>query len=150
RYTVRIGPQIEDLAGGDMDQDRDGNAGEPLDDRFTFSFRVLPAPAESWIVDDGGPGYTASGGWITYSGVGANGDFAYKGVGSGAAAATWSLTGLEAGLYRVSVTWEPYTNRATNAGYTVLDGATQLETVFVDQRQAPADFVDGGVPWQDL
>ena len=47
----------------------------------------------------------------------------------------------------VSVTWDAYTNRAQDAPYTVLDGTTSFElgTVTVDQRQAPADFVEDGV-----
>jgi hypothetical protein len=103
-----------------------------------------------WIIDDGDADYSASGGWNTYSGVGADGDFSYKAVGSGAATATWTLSGLMPGNYRVSVTWESYTNRTTDAPYTVLDGPTVLGTVTVNQRQAPAGFVEHGVWWQDV
>jgi hypothetical protein len=103
-----------------------------------------------WIIDDGDADYSASGGWNTYSGVGADGDFSYKAVGSGAATAKWTLSGLMPGNYRVSVTWESYTNRTTDAPYTVLDGPTVLGTVTVNQRQAPAGFVEHGVWWQDV
>jgi hypothetical protein len=48
------------------------------------------------------------------------------------------------------VTWESYSNRAADAPYTVLDGTTELGTVTVDQRQAPAGFVEDGVSWQDV
>ena len=149
-YTVRVGPQIADTFGSAMDQDRDGNAGEPLDDRYSVVFRQLPPPPATWIVDNGDAGYAASGAWNTYTGVGSQGDFAYKPVGSGSAMATWSLGGLAPGQYRVSVTWEAYTNRAANAGYTVIDDAAALGTVVVDQREIPADFVEDGVHWQDL
>jgi len=103
-----------------------------------------------WFIDDGDPEYSASGGWNVYSGLGADGDFSYKGVGNGAGVATWTLSGLISGQYRVSVTWESYTNRAMDATYRVLDGSAVLGTVAVNQRQVPAGFVEYGVWWQDL
>jgi subtilisin family serine protease len=148
-YTVQVGPDVEDSLGRVMDQDRDGNAGEPLDDQFNTTFRLVAAP-QAWIIDDGDTGYSTSGSWTTYTGVGTEGDFAYKAVGSGAATASWTQGGLAPGEYRVSVTWEAYTNRAVDAPYTVLDGAFELGTVIVDQRQAPVGFVADGVSWQDL
>ncbi len=74
----------------------------------------------------------------------------YKAAGSGAEAATWTFTGLVSGQYRVSATWVPYANRADNAPYTVLDGATPLATVPVNQQQAPAGLFDAGASWLDL
>ncbi len=148
-YTVTVGPEIEDLISHPMDQDRDGSAGEPLDDRFAFVFRLLPSP-QVWTLDDGDAGYSASGGWSTYAGAGAQGDFAYKGVGSGGGVATWSLSGVGPGRYRVWVTWEAYSNRATNAPYTVLDGTVALGTVAVDQTQVPAGMTADGVSWYEL
>ena len=148
-YSLHLGPDIEDDIGRVMDQDRDGNIGEPIDDQFSVLFNQLPAP-QTWIVDDGDAGYSASSSWTTYTGVGAQGDFDYKAVGSGVEAATWTLSGLAPGEYWVSVTWNPYSNRALDAPYTVLDGDTELGTVTVDQRQAPAGFVEDGVAWQDL
>jgi hypothetical protein len=50
----------------------------------------------------------------------------------------------------VAVTWSADPNRATNAPYTVLDGATALGTVAVNQQQAPSDFTDQGVGWKNL
>ena len=138
-----------DRLGRFVDQDRDGNAGEVDDDRFAFAFRQ-PPPSAITIVDDGDVGYSSVGGWNTYVGVGAQGDFAYKSVGTGSGSADWMLTGLAAGQYRVSVTWESYTNRAVDATYTVLDGATVLGSLAVDQRQPPMGFSEDGVLWQDL
>ncbi len=39
-YTVKIGPNITDLGGSLMDQDRDGRLGEAIDDVFTGSFSI--------------------------------------------------------------------------------------------------------------
>ena len=148
-YSLVAGPDVEDSLGRLMDQDRDGTAGESIDDRFGLVFRVLPAPS-SWTLDDGSAGYSTSGGWNTYTGAGAQGDFSYKSVGSGAGTATWTLSGLTPGDYLVSVTWQAYSNRASDAPYTVLDGSTALGTVTMDQRVAPVGFVEDGVAWQDL
>ncbi|MDR4483514.1 MAG: S8 family serine peptidase [Nitrospirales bacterium] len=148
-YTLHLGPEIQDNLGRPMDQDRDGIVGEPLHDRFTVVFRLLPPPT-ALILDDGEAGYSASGGWTTYTGVGTQGDFAYKAVGSGTETATWTLSGLLPGQYQVAVTWQSYTNRALDARYTVLDGAMALGTVTIDQRQAPVGLVENGVLWQDI
>ena len=50
----------------------------------------------------------------------------------------------------MSVTWQAYSNRASAAPYTVLDGSTELGTVTMDQRVAPVGFVEDGVAWQDV
>ncbi|MGB5159948.1 MAG: hypothetical protein WBQ27_02355, partial [Thermoanaerobaculia bacterium] len=102
------------------------------------------------IVDDGDAGFTATSGWTTYVGAGAQGDFAYKGAGSGAETASWTFTGLAPGQYRVSATWQAYSNRVTDAPYTVLDGSSVMGTVLVNQRESPAGFLEDGSWWQDL
>ena len=64
--------------------------------------------------------------------------------------ATYTFGGLAAGAYRVSASWEAHANRATDAPYTVKDGAAALGTVDVNQEQAPNDFNDAGSWWEDL
>ena len=54
------------------------------------------------------------------------------------------------GLYRVSATWTPDPNRASNAPYTILDGSTPLATVRVNQELAPNHFTANGVTWFNL
>ena len=49
-YQIEIGPDVTDLAGTPMDQDRDGNAGESIDDVFNSSL----------VVDATGPRVTVS------------------------------------------------------------------------------------------
>ncbi|MGB5159783.1 MAG: S8 family serine peptidase, partial [Thermoanaerobaculia bacterium] len=79
-YRLQVGPDIADTIGFVMDQDGDGTPGEPIEDRFDTAFRLQ----QILIVDDGDAGFTATSGWTTYVGAGAQGDFAYKGAGSGA------------------------------------------------------------------
>ena len=111
----------------------------------TVSEDVVP---QVWVVDDGDAGFSAN--WTTYVGAGFQGDFAYKPVGSGTDAATWTFSGLSPGQYLVSVTWQAYTNRTVDAPYAVLDGSAELATVLINQREVPADFFEDGQWWQNL
>jgi hypothetical protein len=106
--------------------------------------------AVPFVIDDGDTAYTATAGWISYSGVGVENDFSYKPAGNGSESATWSLSGLAPGRYRVSVTWEPYSNRPIDAPYTVFDGANAFGVLLVNQQAVPGSFVENGIHWYDL
>jgi hypothetical protein len=147
-FIVQLDAFVEGTYAGVISFDSNDADENPFD--FAVSGTVSVELPTASIIDDGDAGYSAVGGWSTYTGVGTQGDFAYKAVGSGAETATWTLSGLVPGEYRVSVTWASHTNRAIDAPYTVLDGPTELGTVTVDQRQAPASFVEDGVSWQDV
>ncbi len=41
-YHVRIGPDVRDLAGNQLDQDRDGTFGEPVQDVYDAAFNLVP------------------------------------------------------------------------------------------------------------
>lgn len=71
-------------------------------------------------------------------------------AGTGENVATWLFSGLTPGQYRVSVTWSPGADRATNAPYALFDGNRALATVSVNQQLAPASFSDAGATWEDL
>ena len=79
----------------------------------------------------------------------APGTTSYKAAGNGSEAATWSLAGLAPGLYRVSITWEPYFNRSVDAPFAVYDGTFLLGTARVNQQAVPGSFVEGGTRWYD-
>jgi uncharacterized protein (DUF1800 family) len=64
--------------------------------------------------------------------------------------ATWTISGLVPGQYRISTTWNDNPKGATSVAYTILDGSKALTTVSLNQRQAPADFTDAGRAWKDL
>ncbi len=106
--------------------------------------RVIPQ-----IIDNGDAGFTTSGSWYPYSSLGFEDDLHYSFAGSGSDTASWSFT-VTPGQYEVATTWATHTNRATNAPYTIYDGATSLETVQVNQQAAPDDFTDQGVAWETL
>lgn len=88
------------------------------------------------IIDN--PAATFTGEWIPYDGQGYGNNVHYIGKGSGSDKARWSVPGV-VGKYKVYVTWSPYDNRATNAPFTVRDGDNVLQTVRVNQREAPPD-----------
>jgi hypothetical protein len=120
----------------------------------TDTLRVLDD--EGLMIDDGDSvGYSNSAsGWFavsstTYPGFG--GDWRYHAAGSGSHTATWAATSITPGQYQVLVTWAPFSNRATNAPFTVSDGAA-MEGVFpINQQVEPtADATVGGRPFQRL
>jgi hypothetical protein len=61
-YTLTIGPNVTDLAGNLMDQDSDGNKGEPIQDVFTGQFSISSpdlAITEVTVPASGLPGQAA-------------------------------------------------------------------------------------------
>lgn len=91
--------------------------------------------------------FSTTGDWRTFTGQGFGGDVQFAAPGDTSAVATWKFT-VEPGTYRVSATWFPYSNRATNAPFAVIADVT--ETVRINERLAPYSREDAGVSWQDL
>lgn len=100
------------------------------------------------ILNNGDSGFTTVGPWSYWTDQGYGSDV-HQGIPNNGTTATWTFTSSP-GQYKVSITWTAYSNRATNAPFTVLDGTTPLATVFINQRVAPVGFTDQGVMWQDL
>ena len=115
----------------------------------TISF-APPLPPEA-VIDDGDSGFTATSGWTNLTNLLAyNLDYDSHPAGNGSGAATWKFTGLLPGPYQVFTKWVPFSNRATNAPYTILNGSATLATVNVNQQLAPAGETDNGIVWQSL
>ncbi|WP_435011876.1 S8 family serine peptidase (plasmid) [Tundrisphaera lichenicola] len=119
-------------------------------DEDPFEFTVTGVASEVRVIDDGDAGFSATSGWQSYAGAGWQGDMKFKSSGTGAESASWSFGDLAPGRYRVSVTWVDYSNRASDALYTVLVDGAAGPTLTIDQRQAPVGFSEGGRLWQDL
>ena len=134
--------------------DQAGTPNTNTSETEAFTVTTPPPPPASQIMDDGGAGFTVSGGWTSFAGnntlFGYESDFSYAAAGTGSETASWTFTGLAAGNYEVSVTWVEFSNRATNAPYTIYDGASQVGSpILVNQELAPAaDHVEGGEPFQ--
>jgi hypothetical protein len=112
--------------------------------------KVLSLSGSPIVIDDGDLGYSFVGSWLAFTGAGRQNDLDYNAAGNGNDVATWTFGGLNSGTYRVSATWAQHPNRATNAPYTVLDGAAPLNTVNINQELPPDDFNDLGSAWEDL
>ncbi len=109
------------------------------------------APVGERIIDNGEAGYTRSNGWTTLTNTLAYGlDYDYHAAGNGTGTANYTFTALTPGNYEVYARWIPFSNRATNAPFTILNGATPVGTVIVNQQAAPAGDVSNGVTWQKL
>jgi extracellular elastinolytic metalloproteinase len=109
-------------------------------------------PANERIIDNGDVGYSRSiNGWTTLTNTLAYGlDYDYHTAGNGSSTASYTFTGLANGSYQVLAKWIPFSNRATNAPFTILNGATPINTVLVNQQLAPAGEVSNGITWQSL
>ena len=101
------------------------------------------------IIDDGASGYSRTGSWTDFAGQGRDSDLDYSASGTGADRATWSFTVTPA-RYRVSATWSPFSNRATDAPYTIRSGNSILGQVDVNQEVGPNDRTADGSSWEDL
>ena len=116
-----------------------------------------PPPGVASVIDDGDAGFSTAGTWTYSNPTGPagslQGDVHYAGGGNGSSVASWSWSGLEPGIYRIDVTWNPYSNRATDSPYRVyVDGETVPDaTTRVNQKLAPASYTDsGGQKWQTV
>jgi hypothetical protein len=120
---------------------------------FNFTIRGKVVPAIQ-IVDNGGPGYSKSGSWTTVARNGFMEDFDIAAPGGVTSVARFAFNVTAGATYRVSAAWRAFSNRATDAPFTILDGATPLDTVLVDQQVPPvANQVEGPGPFdifQDL
>ena len=146
-FVVQLDATGTGTFSGEVSFDNNDADESPFD--FTIQGTVLTPPSVV-IVDNGNLGFSSVGEWTRWTGQGYLSDIHESRPGSGADIASWSFTNLLPGEYRVSATWTAYTNRATNAPFTILDGTTNLATIAVNQRQAPSQFSDAGVNWNDL
>jgi len=114
---------------------------------FTVAGEVAGAP-EPEIIDNDNAGSSLAGYW-TYYGAGRGRDLRYAAAGNGSSVFSWNFDLSVPGTYRVSTTWLPHANRATDAPYTIIGGASPV-TVDINQELAPNDFTDDGTSWEDI
>jgi len=110
-----------------------------------------PPPVNEFIIDNGDPLYSRSGGWTNLTNTLAyNLDYDYHAAGNGSGQATWNFDDIPQGTYQVLTKWIPFSNRATNAPYTILDDSTPIATVLVNQQLFPTGDQSNGITWQSL
>lgn len=126
------------------------------DDESPFNFTLTGSVAATvTVIDDGDGGFmTPTGGFstvTTQNNEGFQGDIRTATGDASGNTATWTFSGLTVGgTYRVSSTWFPFFNRATDAPFTIsgIDGGPL--TVDVNQRLIPGSFTESGEDWLDL
>ncbi|MFP6613563.1 MAG: choice-of-anchor D domain-containing protein [Pirellulales bacterium] len=131
----------------------DNNDGNGDEAPFDIALIGEVSATGSFVIDDsqsGDPRYDR-GGFQEFRGQGFENDvhFAPR---NHPGDATYSFGILPGGVYDVSATWSAFSNRATNAPYTI-SGPTLAGgsiTVGVNQQVAPNDFSDQGVFWNRL
>ncbi len=121
------------------------------DPQGTATIVFANGPVGERIIDDGDTGYSHSSGWTTVTNTLAYGlDYDYHAAGNDNSTASYTFNGLADGSYEIYAKWIPFSNRATNAPYTILNGSTVVDTVLVNQQAAPSGDVSNGVTWQKL
>jgi prepilin-type N-terminal cleavage/methylation domain-containing protein len=111
-----------------------------------------PPPPPAMMVDDADAGYGESGpdDWHGHVRTAINDYLRCHDTGSGLNTASWQFTGLAPGSYEILVTWFERVDYATDAPFTVYDGATVEGTVLINQQLAPSGAVFCGRPWESL
>jgi len=107
------------------------------------------------VIDNSDAGFSNTGvDWTSATGTNMYGaDFHYCAGSDGSEFATWSITGLTPGVpVYIGICWEPFSNRATNSPFTVLnsDGSTVSLSVAVNQQLSPSDFAHNGASFKTL
>ncbi len=150
-FTVTFTPTRVDRFRGEMQV---GNA-DPNESPFHINLEATAEPLVT-VIDNDDPGYSEPAGALQrWTGQGFAGGDGIRDVDEGIPGGApqtgqWDFTGLASGTYRVSATWTAFSNRATDAPYTIdgiVGGPVRLE---INQRVAPNDFSDQGVAWEDL
>ena len=102
---------------------------------LSMAFCLVLAPltqACEIIIDNGDPGTSSTGTWLTSGGEDPYGQ--NKSVFSNQAGATYTFETAVTGCYKVSLWWTYWPNRCTSVPVEIYDGSNPLDTVYVDQQ----------------
>jgi len=132
-------------------------------DEAPFSFSVEADVLASLILDDGQPGFASSAGFGLFGGQGFMNDVRAEFSPNGGDTATWTFTGLSPGTFvQIGATWSPFSNRATNAPFSIqsTSGGGAAGPIAVNQKLAPSNplavpgvgtsVADAGATFADL
>ena len=107
-----------------------------------------------FYVDDSS-GAVKTNGWTPWTGQGYSNTYATApgagiGTASDSTSASWNFSNLAAGWYEVWITWIADPHRATNAPFTVSNGASVVGTRFVNQSASATGYYAQGYAWSTL
>jgi prepilin-type N-terminal cleavage/methylation domain-containing protein len=114
-----------------------------------------PKPAPPVLIaDDGDAGYSEMGeDWTSETGSDTQAfgqDRRRHGQSAAVDTAVWTFSDVPVGWYQVQATWLEAPDRATDAHYTLYDGALTASQVNINQQAAPSGVTFSGRPWQTL
>ena len=148
-FVVRLqSNSAGNFAGPTFLNNNDGDE-NPFDLNLQGSVATIPPPPVVQIIDNGQPGFTTQGNWPLINETAFGGDIQFNEAGNGADRASWNFN-VTPGSYRISATWSPHANRATDAKFSLFDGSMQVGQVSINQEQAPDDLQTDGAVWEDL
>ena len=155
-FTVEVDSSIPGRFEGNLVFDNNDPNQSP------FGIRLLADVASAVVIDDDDPGFTANPAFSRYVGQGYQNDVRAKYLPRVGDQASWTFMGAPAGTYRVSATWSSYTDRATNAPYSIRStlGSSTTGPILVNQRLTSSStqavpgvgttVVDDSIPFADL
>ncbi len=121
------------------------------------AIRIIREGSVGRILDNGGPGFSTIGPWVSYSEGNAFGEFQgdlhYPNPpGPAGTVVYYEFAGVPAGQYHVAASWIGYSWAATNTPFEVWDNNTLLTptAILVNQQVTPTDFTDAGKSWRHL
>lgn len=119
---------------------------------YNFTISGIVQPQDTFIIDDGAPGFTSTGTWSVKTGVGRDGDHRTASPDGGAASARWTFQNLTPGMYEVATTWVPGLGLAVDSPFRIIHGSESAELGMfrVNQEGTPNSFTDLGSPWYKL
>ena len=131
------------------------NGSEAYPEMYVYQVGPPPAPTTPGgpvVVTDGQAGFSETGtGWTTAPNGYMGEAMQVATAAPGAATATWTVSGLAAGWYTLSVDWNGAPNSNTTAAvYQIYDGSKLVQTVTVNQTQTATGQVHGGALFQQL
>jgi hypothetical protein len=149
-FTLRLQSSTEGSFHGTIGWDTNDADENPFQLSLQGTVADTTPPSEVQVVDNGDSGFHTQGDWIYREHPLAWGDdMHYNHAGVGADVATWTFT-VAPGRFRVATTWVPHSIRATDAPFEILSAGQRLAAVDVNQQQAPDDFSEAGVQWENL
>jgi hypothetical protein len=142
--------QLDTSALGPIGGEVQFSSNDADEEPYNFMIQAVVQPFTQIIDNSSAVGFSTTGTWPVVNRNGFDGGFQFTNKGDGSSVARWVFDIPLGGDYRVSATYFAWTNRVTDAQYTVLDEATPLATVAINQQNGPNDLLDQGVWFEDL
>lgn len=142
--------QLDTSALGPIGGEVQFSSNDADEEPYNFMIQAVVQPFTQIIDNSSAVGFSTTGTWPVVNRNGLNGGFQFATKGDGSSVARWVFDIPLAGDYRVSVSYAAWTNRVTDATYTVLDGTVGIAALTINQQIGPNDLQDQGVWFEDL